>query len=48
MIDLEYLFFDPVKKEVYRYDEGPEGFVVNCYKWRANEVYLHRTEKMDE
>ncbi|WP_114789485.1 hypothetical protein U0035_08060 [Niabella yanshanensis] len=45
LIDLEYLFFDPVKKEIYRYDQGPEDFVINCYKWRGNEVYLHRTEK---
>ncbi|HTG56925.1 MAG TPA: hypothetical protein VL943_11690 [Niabella sp.] len=45
LIDLEYLFFDPVKKEMYRYDQGPEGFVINCYKWRGNKVYLHCTEK---
>jgi hypothetical protein len=48
LIDMEYLFFDPVKKEVYRYDEGANGFVINCYKWRGNEVYLHHTERQKE
>ncbi len=48
LIDLEYLIFDPVKKEMYRYDQGPEGFMMNCYKWRGNEVYLHHTEKAQE
>lgn len=48
LIDLEYLFFDPVKKQVYRYGEGAEGFEIKCYKWRGNELYLHHTEKMKE
>ena len=48
LIDLEYLLFDPVKKEVYKYSEAPEGFVINCYKWRGNEVYLDHTEKAQE
>jgi len=43
--DFEYLTFDPVKKEFYRYDEGPEGFIINYYKWRGNKAYLARTEK---
>jgi hypothetical protein len=48
LIDLEYLLFDPVKKEIYKYNEAPEGFVINCYKWRGNEVYLNHTEKAQE
>lgn len=43
LIDLEYLFFDPVKKQVYKYGEGPDGFVVDYYKWRGDKVYLHHT-----
>jgi hypothetical protein len=45
LTDLEYLFFDPVKKLVYKYGEGPDGYVINYYKWMGNEVYLHHTEK---
>ncbi|MFB6453761.1 hypothetical protein ACE38W_00705 [Chitinophaga sp. Hz27] len=45
LIDLEYLTFDPVKKEVYRYDEGSDGFITNYYKWKDGKVYLARTEK---
>ena len=45
LIDLEYLFFDPVKKQVYKYGEGPDGFVVDYYKWRGDKVYLHHTGK---
>lgn len=48
LTDLEYLFFDPVKKLVYKYGEGPDGFVINYYKWRDNQVYLHHTEKAPE
>ncbi|NIG54650.1 hypothetical protein [Chitinophaga sp. Cy-1792] len=45
LIDLEYLTFDPVKKEIYRYDEGPDTIVKNYYKWKDGKVYLARTEK---
>lgn len=45
LTDLEYLTFDPVKKEVYRYGEDAGGFIINYYKWKAGNLYLARTEK---
>ncbi|MBV7531094.1 hypothetical protein [Chitinophaga sp. sic0106] len=43
--DFEYLTFDAVKKEFYRFDEGPNGFVTNYFKWRGEVAYLARTEE---
>lgn len=45
LIDMEYLNFDSLKKEVYRYDESSEGFITNYYKWKDGKLYLARTEK---
>ncbi|WP_143160050.1 XAC2610-related protein [Chitinophaga jiangningensis] len=43
--DLEYLTFDAVKKEFYRYDQDADGFIINYYKWSSGEAYRVRTEK---
>lgn len=48
LTELEYLIFDPVKKEVSRYDQGAEGFITNYYKWKDGKVYLARTETEEQ
>ena len=44
MVDMEYLFFDPLHAEVYKYGEAAEGFVRQVFKWNAGKLVELRTE----
>ncbi len=44
MVDMEYLNFDPVNREVYKYGESAEGFVRNIFKWNRGNLVEVRTE----
>lgn len=44
MVDLEYLNFDAFNKELYKFDQAPEGFVRNIFQWRGNKLLQVRSE----